>query len=111
MVILHARVSIKPEAREQWRSIVARVTGPSQAEEACHSYRVYQDMDAPNSFLFVEQWDSLEGLYNHFRTPHFTEFFGALPEVLAEPPDGSVHEVASTMTLDEALTAGGVSAQ
>jgi hypothetical protein len=30
--------------------------------------------------------------------------------MLAGPPEGSVHEVASTLTLDDALRAGGVTA-
>ena len=110
MVVLHARVPVKPEARQRWRSLADAVAGPSRAEEACHSYRIYEDIETPNSFIFVEEWENLDGLYRHFQTPHFTEFFGALPEVLAGPPDGSVYEVASTATLDHALAAAGVSA-
>jgi HNH endonuclease len=34
------------------------------------------------------EWASLDGLYAHFHTPHFTEFFGALGGVIAEPPTG-----------------------
>jgi quinol monooxygenase YgiN len=110
MVILHACVPVKPEARQRWRALADTVAGPSRVEEACHSYRIYEDIETPNSFIFIEEWEKVDGLYRHFRTPHFTEFFGALPEVLAGPPDGSVHEVASTRTLNDALTAGGVSA-
>jgi quinol monooxygenase YgiN len=110
MVIVHARVPIKAESREQWLSIASAVAGPSRREEACRSYRLYEDLETPNSFIFIEEWTDLEALYRHFRTPHFSEFFGALPEVLAAPPGGSVHEVASTLTLDDALAAGGASA-
>ena len=110
MVILHASVPIKAEARSRWLEIAEAVTGPARAEEACRGYRVYEDIDSPNSFIFVEEWDSLKGLYGHFQTPHFTEFFAALGDVLAGPPEGSVHEVASTLTLDDALRAGGVTA-
>jgi hypothetical protein len=69
----------------------------------------YEDIETPNSFIFVEEWENLDDVYRHFRTRHFTEFFGVLPQVLAGPPDGSVHEVASTLTLNDALVAGGVS--
>ena len=110
MVVLHARLAIKPEARERWLSLVEVVVEPSRAEQACRTYRIYEDIEAPNSFIFVEEWEDLDGLYQHFRTPHFTQFFGALPEVLAGPPDGSVHQVASTLTLKDALAAAGVSA-
>jgi quinol monooxygenase YgiN len=62
----------------------------------------------PNSFIFVEEWDNLDGLYRHYQTKHFAEFFAALPEVLAGSPEGSVHEVASTLTLTDSLAAAGV---
>ena len=78
------------------------------AEEACRSYDLYESVETPNSFIFVEEWASLDGLYAHFHTPHFTEFFGALGEVLAAAPTGTVSDVSSTRTLDEALAAAGI---
>ena len=108
MVILHAQAPIKPEARERWLALLDAVTPPSRAEDACQSYVLYEALETPNTFIFVEEWASLDGLYAHFHTPHFTEFFAALGEVLAGPPSGSVSEVASTQTLDEAFAAGGI---
>jgi quinol monooxygenase YgiN len=58
--------------------------------------------------LIVEEWTSLDGLYAHFHTPHFTEFFAALGDVLAGPPVGSIYETPSTHTLDEAFAAAGI---
>jgi quinol monooxygenase YgiN len=62
----------------------------------------------PSTFIFVEAWSSLDGLYAHFHTPHFTEFFAAVGEVLAGPPVGTIYEVSSTQTLDEAFAAAGI---
>jgi quinol monooxygenase YgiN len=108
MVIVHARVPIKPEARERWLALVDAVTPPSRAEDACQSYVLYEALESPNTFIFVEEWASVAGLHAHFHTPHFTEFFAALGELLAGSPSGSVSEVSSTQTLDEALAAAGV---
>jgi quinol monooxygenase YgiN len=108
VVILHAYAVIKPEASERWLELLAAVTPPSRAEEACQSYVLYEAIDTPNTFVFVEQWTSLDGLYAHFHTPHFQEFMAGLGEVLAEPPRGDVSEAASIQTLDEAFAAGGV---
>ena len=108
MVILHAGAPIKPEARERWLAILDAVTPPSRAEEACQSYVVYEAVDTPNTFIFVEEWASLDGLYAHFHTPHFTEFLGALGDVIAEPPTGTVSEASSMKTLDEAFAAAGI---
>jgi quinol monooxygenase YgiN len=62
----------------------------------------------PSTYIFVEQRASLDGLDAHVHTPHFTEFFAALGEVLAGPPAGSISEVSSTQTLDEAFAATGI---
>jgi quinol monooxygenase YgiN len=78
MVIVHVSVPIKTEARSRWLEIFEAVTGPTRAEEACRSYRMYEDIDAQNRFIVVEEWDGLDGLYRHFQAPHFTEFFAAL---------------------------------
>ena len=107
-VILHASAVIKPEAREGWFALVDAVTPPSRAEDACESYVVYEAIERPNTFIFVEEWASLDGLYAHWHTPHFTEFFTALGEVIAEPPTGNISEVSSTRTLDEALAGAGI---
>jgi quinol monooxygenase YgiN len=108
MVILHAVGVMKPEARERWFEILNAVTPPSRAEGACVSYVIYEAVESPNTFIFVEEWTSLDGLYAHFHTPHFTEFFAALGEVIAEPPVGTVSEVSSTITLNEAFAAAGI---
>ena len=65
-------------------------------------------VETPNTFIFVEEWSSLDGLYAHFHTPHFTEFFAALGEVIAEPPVGTVSEASSTKTFDDAFAAAGI---
>jgi quinol monooxygenase YgiN len=77
----------------------------SAAGDACQSYVIYEAVETPNTFIFVEEWASLDGLYAHFHTPHFTEFFGALGELIAAPPVGTVSEVSSTRTLNDAFAA------
>jgi quinol monooxygenase YgiN len=108
MVILHATAPIKPEAREQWRAILDAVTAPSRTEDACQSYVIYESVETPDTFIFVEEWASLDGLYAHFHTPHFTAFFAALGDVIAGPPVGTVYETSSTKTLDDAFAAAGI---
>ena len=108
MVVLHASAPIKPTARQRWFEALAALTPPSRAEEACQSYAVYESIETPNTFIFVEEWSSLEGLYAHFHTPHFSAFFAALGDMLADAPRGTVYEVSSTITLNEAMTAAGV---
>jgi len=108
MVILHALAVINPEARQRWRALLDAVTPPSRAEDACQSYVLYEAVETPNTFLFVEEWPSRHGLYAHFHSPHFTEFFSALGDVLTRAPIGTVSEIDSTRTLDDALAEAGI---
>lgn len=109
MVIQVVSVSIRPDQREKWLGLIRLNAAQMRAEEGCDSYQVSEDVEVPNRFVIVERWASLDAKYSHLRTPEFGKLMGALGDVLAGPPEVSIHEVASTLTLDEALAAAGVS--
>jgi quinol monooxygenase YgiN len=109
MVIQLVRVAVKPEQRDKWLELIEANAADTRAEEGCESYVVSEDLETPNTFVLVERWESLAAQYNHFRSPGFGELMGALGDVIAGPPEVSIHEVGSTLTLDEALAAAGVS--
>jgi quinol monooxygenase YgiN len=110
MVIQIVNVSIRSEKRDRWLELIrANVAETLAAEQGCESYQVSEDIDTPNKFLIVERWTSSEAQYSHFRRPEFAELMSALGDLIAEPPDVSLNEIASTSTLDEALAAAGVS--
>ena len=105
MVIQLVSVSIRPEQRGRWLELIRVNAAQTRAEEGCDRYRISEDVEAPNNFVIVERWASLEAQYSHFRTPEFGELMGVLGDVIAGPPEVSIHEVSSTLTLDEALAA------
>jgi quinol monooxygenase YgiN len=110
MVIQLVNVSIRPEQRDRWLELIRANVAQTLAEEGCESYQVSEDVAAPNNFVIVEQWASLEAKYSNFRAPEFGELMGTLGDIIAGPPEVSINEVASTLTLEEALAAAGVSA-
>lgn len=107
MVIQLVSVSIRPEQRDRWLELIRVNAAQTRAEEGCESYRISEDVETQNNFAIVERWASLEAQYSHFRTPEFGELMGTLGDIIAGPPEVSVHEVSSTLTLDEALAAAG----
>ena len=111
MVVQVVRVSIKPEQRDRWLELIRLNAVQTRAEEGCESYVVCEDIETPNAFVLVEDWTGLDAQYEHFRNPEFGKLMGSLQDVLAGPPEVSIHEVASTQTLDEALGAAGVAAE
>ena len=96
MVVQVVKVSIRPEQRDRWLELIRMNAAQTRAEQGCESYQIREDVEAPNDFLIVEQWGSLEAQYDHFRNPEFGKLMGSLRDVLAAPPEVSIHEVAST---------------
>lgn len=108
MVVEVVRISIKPEQRERWLELARINAAQTRAEEGCESVRVCEDIETPNAFVLVEEWTSMDAKYENLRSPDFGKLMGSLGDVVAGPPEVSIHEVASTQTLDEALAAAGV---
>ncbi|MDQ4108234.1 MAG: antibiotic biosynthesis monooxygenase [Actinomycetota bacterium] len=109
MVIQLINVSIRRGKRDKWLELIRMNAAQTRAEEGCESFRISEDVETPNTFVIVERWTSREAQYDHFRRPEFGELMGALGDVLAGPPEVSINEVASTLTLDDALVAAGMS--
>lgn len=103
MVIQVVRVVIRPERRDRWLEVIRANLIETRRMEGCESYHVAEDIEAPNGFLIIERWASLDALYGHFRAPEFGELMRSLDDLVAGPPEVGIHEVASTLTLDDAL--------
>ena len=73
----------------------------SRAEAGCIDYRLYQDTENDDQFVFVEEWESEQALQQHFTTAHIAQFMRAVPAALVAPPDVKFHEVASTRDLSD----------
>lgn len=108
MVVQLVEVAIKPEARDRWLELVGSNATETRAEDGCLGVQVSEDIESPNTFVLVERWEDMEAQHDHFRNPRFGELMQALGDVLAGPPEISIHEVASTMAFDEVLAAAGV---
>jgi quinol monooxygenase YgiN len=107
MVVQLVRASIKPEQRDRWLEVIRLNAAQTRAEEGCEGYQIAEDLEAPNTFVIIERWADLEAVYSHFRN-QFEELMEALGDVFAAPPEASIHEVASTLTLDDVLAAAGI---
>jgi quinol monooxygenase YgiN len=101
MIVVVGRVRTDADKRDQLVRIGQAVAAASRAEPGCISYRVYEDTELENEFVFVEEWESSEELQRHFATPHVDEFMQAIPATVVAPPDVKFHTIASTMDLSE----------
>jgi quinol monooxygenase YgiN len=104
MIVVVGRVVTDLDKREALVRIGQTVAAASRQEAGCLSYRVYEDTERENEFVFVEEWETGEALRRHFTTAHVVEFMQAIPATLIAPPDVKFHTIASTMDLSEVTT-------
>lgn len=99
MIVVVGRVRTDAGKREQLIRIGQTVAAASRAEAGCISYRIYEDSESENDFVFVEEWESDEALQSHFATAHIREFMQAIPSAIVAPPDVKFHTIASSRDL------------
>jgi quinol monooxygenase YgiN len=99
MIVVVGRVRTNADKRETLVRIGQAVAAGSRTETGCLSYRLYEDTERENEFVFVEEWESSEALQQHFATSHVGEFMQAIPSTIVAAPDVKFHTIASTMDL------------
>ena len=101
MIVVVGRVRTDKDKREALIEVGQTVAAASRAEAGCIDYRLYQDTESSDQFVFVEEWESEQALQQHFTTAHIAQFMRAVPAALVAPPDVKFHEVASTRDLSD----------
>jgi quinol monooxygenase YgiN len=99
MIVVVGRVKTDADRREALIAVGQTVAAASRAEAGCISYRLYEDTETENEFVFVEEWVSDEALKAHFATAQIAEFMRAIPATITAPPDVKFHTIASTIDL------------
>ncbi|MEP3047442.1 MAG: putative quinol monooxygenase [Roseibium sp.] len=70
MIYLIANFKTKPGSTEAIRKAVAPCLEATRREPGCITYDLFQNMEDPDSLVFVEKWESREALSAHFEAPH-----------------------------------------
>jgi quinol monooxygenase YgiN len=99
MIVVVGRVQTDADRREELIGMGQALAAASRQEAGCISYRFYEDTEAPNEFVFVEEWESDEALQTHFRTEHIGTFMRSVPGAVLAAPDVKFHTIASTRDL------------
>jgi quinol monooxygenase YgiN len=104
LIVVVGRVQSDADKREELMRIGHAVAGASRNEPGCISYRLYEDTELENAFVFVEEWESTQALQQHFTTAHVAEFMRAIPATIVAAPDVKFHTIAGTMDLADVST-------
>lgn len=99
MIVVVARASTDASRRAELIRVSERVAVASRAEAGCLGYRIYEETERANEFVFIEEWEDEAALQAHFATPHIAEFMGSIMATVTSTPDIQFHTIASTRTL------------
>jgi quinol monooxygenase YgiN len=65
-----AIVETSADKAEELKKVCLGLIEPTRKEEGCISYELYQDINNPGKFTFLENWKSKDHLDVHLKTPH-----------------------------------------
>ena len=68
----------------------------SRAEPGCVMHSVHQDVEDPNRVVFIEYWDDIDALHEHFSVPASNAFVQALSPLAAEAPSLEIYQAERT---------------
>jgi quinol monooxygenase YgiN len=74
MIIVLAKVSVKPEKKSALLELARGVMAATQKEEGCISYVLFDHPHDPGRCMFVEEWTSREALAKHAASAHIAEW-------------------------------------
>ncbi|MPQ98183.1 antibiotic biosynthesis monooxygenase [Modestobacter sp. I12A-02628] len=96
MILVIAAAHARPDRREDMVALLAGLARRSRGEQGCTSYVFTSDIEDPNAFTSIEQWESREDLDRHMGTPELAEALSKLPDMITAEPTITVHEVSRT---------------
>jgi quinol monooxygenase YgiN len=77
-------------------ALCGRLASETVAELGCRRFEVLELAEA-GEIVLISDWSSEQALREHFATPHYRGYRGAVGELLARPSDVTVHHVSDTV--------------
>ena len=87
--ILQEKMEVLPDKRQEFEQ-AAQWLIESQPKEKGNSLKsIYQDLCKPNTFYYLEEWDSRKNLQAHIQTDNFRALLGGM-KVLGEITEAKI---------------------
>jgi quinol monooxygenase YgiN len=100
MIVVTARAHVPAEHRARFVEVATEMCTRSRDDDGCGGYRVYEDLEQPERYAFVEEWADEDALQRHFAQSHTRAFMRDLAGLLAGPADIVFHTTSSARRLD-----------
>ena len=81
MLIVTVEFRVTPDRCKAFAAMAKALTPPTLAEDGCHSFECWADLDNTGRFTVLEGWESEQHLDAHQSTPHVAIFREASAEL------------------------------
>lgn len=92
MVIVIGSITVQTESLADALKISQEHVARSRAEPGCISHAVHTDSENPNRLVFVERWESMSALEQHFQVPASGEFITRLGSLTSAAPEMNIYQ-------------------
>ena len=88
MIKVTASNYVKAECVEEYLAIVKELVEKTNAlDKGCIKYELCKNVNDPQSFVMLEEWEDQESLNNHMKSEHFTGLVPKMDGLTAKPPE------------------------
>ena len=84
--IVIAQISIKEAQRNNFLALAKEMIKISNAEKGCIMYRLLEDIEQDNQFLFYEEYSNQQAVDHHNSSSHFHDFLNNITNMLNAAP-------------------------
>jgi quinol monooxygenase YgiN len=92
MVIVLGTATARSGCFDELLTISREHVARSRKEPGCRSHAVHRDTEHAQRLVFVEEWDSLDALHQHFKVPASRTFAKAVGALSGAPATLQVYE-------------------
>jgi quinol monooxygenase YgiN len=78
MVGLEILVSIQPDKRQEFLQTIELFRSQQDRNKACTGCSIFETVDTPNQFLWVEKWTDRGALDEYMKTDRFRALLGVI---------------------------------
>jgi quinol monooxygenase YgiN len=82
MIRVVAHFKPKPGKMDEARKLLLGFIQPTRAEKGCVFYDLHDNPEDPDDLTFIEEWETVEDLDAHGKSPHLTAGRQRMPELM-----------------------------
>ena len=93
MITIVAKLTLKPEKKEDFKALTEELRRESRKEKGCISYNLYEDIKNPNRLAFIEEWRDEEAIKLHKESKHYTSSATKRSELQEGKPEINLYKL------------------